>query len=121
MFLQRPLRARQKVAFGPRGPLARRGSALDKFMHFVYLLKSKKDLEYYIGQTDNIQRRLNEHNSGKSKSTKSRRPFLVIGFEEYESQSKARYREYQLKNHSDRKKKFIEKLQREYEKNKRKN
>jgi putative endonuclease len=87
-------------------------------MYKVYLLKSKKDFKYYVGQTDNIERRLEEHNSGKNKSTKNRRPFFLVGCEEYETQNEARYREYQLKNHSDKKKKFIEKLEKDYDSNK---
>ena len=79
---------------------------------------SKKDLKYYIGQTNNIRNRLVEHNSGKNKSTKDRKPFFLIGYEEFNTQNEARYREYQLKNHSDKKKNFIEKLEKDYDSNK---
>lgn len=79
-------------------------------MYYVYLLKSQKDGNYYIGQTVNVENRLKQHNAGYVKSTKHRRPFLLIGYEEYETQAKARYREHQLKHHSDKKKQFIKKL-----------
>lgn len=68
------------------------------------------DNYYYIGQTDNIKKRLKEHNDGKAKSTKFRKPFELIGYEEYTTRNEARWNEYQYKNHSDKKKKFIEKL-----------
>ncbi len=80
-------------------------------MHFVYLLKSLKDNKYYIGQTDDVQKRLERHNCGQVQSTKSRRPLRLIGFESYKSRDEARWFEYNLKNHSDKKKKFIKQLE----------
>lgn len=77
---------------------------------YVYLLKSLKDSKYYIGQTDNIEKRLKEHNSGKVKSTKDRKPFKLIGYETYKDRDRARYREYKLKRHSGRKNNFIREL-----------
>ncbi|TSC88002.1 MAG: putative endonuclease [Microgenomates group bacterium Gr01-1014_5] len=73
----------------------------------VYLLKSLKDGKFYIGQTDNIERRLNEHNSGFNISTKYRRPFSLIGYKTFKTQKEARWYEYEVKHHSDKKKKFI--------------
>ena len=78
--------------------------------YFVYLLKSLKDKKYYIGQTNDIKNRLEQHNDGKVISTKSRRPLVLIGYEEHKNQNEARWAEYQYKHHSDKKKKFIEKL-----------
>jgi len=60
-------------------------------MHWVYLLRNLKDKKYYISQTDNLSKRIFQHNNGEVKSTKYRRPFELIGFEEYESQNKARW------------------------------
>jgi putative endonuclease len=79
-------------------------------MFYVYLLKSLKDNNYYIGQTNNIERRLKEHNNGKNKSTKNRRPLKLIGYEMFNNQNEARYREYELKNKPYKKKKFINEL-----------
>lgn len=76
----------------------------------VYLLKSLKDNNYYIGQTNNVEKRLEMHNQGKVRSTKSRTPFILIGFEKYLSRNEARYREYKLKNKPSIKRKFISKL-----------
>lgn len=47
-------------------------------MFYVYILKSLKDNKIYIGKTNNIKRRLDEHNNGQVSSTKSRRPFTIL-------------------------------------------
>lgn len=44
-------------------------------MFYVYILKSKKDNNFYMGSTNDLKRRINEHNSGLVFSTKSRMPF----------------------------------------------
>jgi putative endonuclease len=64
---------------------------------YTYVLRSLKDRNLYIGYTSDIQRRLTEHNSGKTKSTKSRIPFELIFFEEFETRSGAMKREKFLK------------------------
>jgi len=80
----------------------------------VYLLHSLKDKKYYIGQTENIERRLLRHNRGFNRSTKMRRPFILIGYEKYTTRSEARWREYQLKKHPFKKKRFISELENKY-------
>jgi putative endonuclease len=85
---------------------------------YVYLLKSLKDNKYYIGQTFDVYKRFKKHNKGLVKSTKSRCPFTLIGYEIYLTQSEARWQEYELKHHSDKKRKFVEKLLQIYETNK---
>ena len=65
--------------------------------YFVYVLRSKKDENFYIGLTKNVDRRLKEHNSGYEKSTKSRRPFEVILQEEFPDRISARKREKYFK------------------------
>ena len=80
-------------------------------MYFVYLLKSLIDNKYYIGQTQDVDKRLARHNSGQVLSTKSRRPFKLVGYQTYNSRNEARWAEYNLKNHSDKKKKFIKQLE----------
>ncbi|MBI5476194.1 MAG: GIY-YIG nuclease family protein [Ignavibacteriales bacterium] len=44
----------------------------------VYVLRSLSDVKRYIGMTNDLHRRIREHNSGKVFSTKSRRPFLNL-------------------------------------------
>jgi len=66
-------------------------------MYTLYILKSLKDFGYYIGITDNLEKRLQEHNSGKTKSTKSRIPFVLKYKEGYQTKTEARKREIELK------------------------
>jgi putative endonuclease len=64
---------------------------------YIYLLKSIKDKELYIGFTKDINRRIEEHNNGEVPSTKLRKPFKLIYFESYKSEKDARHRENNLK------------------------
>jgi len=66
-------------------------------MFYVYILKSIKDQNGYIGTTDNLENRLMRHNKGEVKSTKYRRPFILIYNEEFDTLSEARKREWFLK------------------------
>ena len=66
-------------------------------MFYVYILKSRKDLQLYTGSTDDLRRRFKEHNEGKVFSTKSRRPFEIVYYEAYKSEHDARKRESSLK------------------------
>lgn len=67
-------------------------------MYFVYILESLKDKRLYKGLTNNLERRLYEHNHGKMKSTKGYRPWKLIYFEEFEDKEKARKRELYFKS-----------------------
>ena len=66
-------------------------------MFYLYVLKSQKDEELYIGSTNDLKRRIKEHQSGKSFSTKLRRPFELIYYEAYKNEKDARSREHSLK------------------------
>ena len=66
-------------------------------MYIVYILKSLKDFGHYIGQTGNIDQRLEFHNKGRVKSTRARRPLVLIKNEAYHSRGEARKRENYLK------------------------
>ena len=66
-------------------------------MYYVYILKSLKDEKLYIGSTDDLKRRLSEHNNGLNRSTKARRPFKLRYYEAYAVEHGARKREYSLK------------------------
>ena len=69
-------------------------------MYYTYVLRSKKDGNLYIGHTDNLARRLGEHNSGKVRSTSSRGPFDIVHTETFDTRSDARWRERYLKTAS---------------------
>ncbi|NCN94737.1 GIY-YIG nuclease family protein [Candidatus Wolfebacteria bacterium] len=67
-------------------------------MYFVYILRSRKDNNVYIGITSDIERRLKQHNSGKNLSTKYRTPFDLIYSEKTENRVDARNREKYFKS-----------------------
>ncbi len=64
---------------------------------FVYILECA-DGTYYTGWTNDLDRRLLAHNSGKgAKYTRSRRPVTLVYSAACESESEARSREYAIK------------------------
>jgi putative endonuclease len=66
-------------------------------MYYVYVLLSQKDENFYIGFTENIEQRVDEHRSGKNISTKLRRPLSLIYFEGHTSKFDALRRERYFK------------------------
>ncbi len=65
---------------------------------YVYVLRSLKDDRFYVGMSQNVEKRLNEHNYGKTKSTKGYRPWEIVLIEEYLDRVTARKREKYLKS-----------------------
>lgn len=64
---------------------------------YVYVLECA-DKTLYTGYTNDLDKRLKAHNSGKgAKYTRSRRPVRLIYSECFESKSEALKREYQIK------------------------
>jgi putative endonuclease len=66
-------------------------------MFYVYILKSKRYGELYIGSTNDLRARIIEHNRGRVESTKRKKPYKLIYYEAYEIESDARRREKMLK------------------------
>ena len=62
-------------------------------MYYVYILISERDQKRYIGFTQDLERRIVEHNTGLVKSTKNRIPLKVIYFERFENKAEAMNRE----------------------------
>ncbi|MEK7640707.1 MAG: GIY-YIG nuclease family protein [Patescibacteria group bacterium] len=71
-------------------------------MYSVYFLNSQKNNDLYIGSTEDIENRLKLHNSGRVRSTKSQRPWKLLGYELYNSRGEAVRRERFLKSHQQR-------------------
>ncbi len=71
-------------------------------MYFVYVLKSLRFKKSYVGFTNNIERRLTEHNSGKQYYTKRYMPWVIIHKECYDTKEVAVRREKFLKTASGR-------------------
>lgn len=67
-------------------------------MFTVYAIQSEVDKRIYVGFTADLNRRLKEYNSGKTRSTKGYRPWKLIYTEETESRLIARNREKYLKS-----------------------
>lgn len=71
-------------------------------MYFVYILESADKKHWYFGITDDVERRLVEHNAGKSIHTNKFKPWslrLTVSFATYQHASGF---EHYLKSHSGR-------------------
>ena len=66
--------------------------------HYVYVLLSDKDGQFYTGYTSDLRRRLAEHHAGSVRSTKSRLPVRLVYYEACLSQADATKREKYLKS-----------------------
>ncbi|MBI2042583.1 MAG: GIY-YIG nuclease family protein [Candidatus Nealsonbacteria bacterium] len=77
-------------------------------MYIVYVLKSSIVKKSYVGLTNDIHRRLKEHNFGKHFYTRRYKPWEVIHIEEFDDFEKAREREKFLKSTNGRR--FLKKL-----------
>ncbi len=74
---------------------------------FVYILYSDRTGKHYIGHTNNLNRRLKEHNTGLVRSTKGRAPWHIIDYKKYYSRSEARWIERSLKHSKEKLNKFL--------------
>ncbi len=74
------------------------GNSTLKQFFYTYILLSLKDGRKYIGYTNNLQRRIAEHNLGKIFSTNYRKPFKLIYCEACLSEEDAKQRELYLKS-----------------------
>lgn len=69
-------------------------------MNYTYILECK-DGTLYTGWTNNLEKRVKDHNEGKgAKYTKARRPVSLVYYEEFESKEEAMKREYAIKQMS---------------------
>ena len=71
-------------------------------MWYVYVLKSVQQQFLYIGSTNDLKRRLQEHNDGTSKSTAPYRPFTIATFIAFPTAGQARVLEKYFKTGSGR-------------------
>ncbi|MEZ5594784.1 MAG: GIY-YIG nuclease family protein [Pseudomonadales bacterium] len=71
--------------------------------HYVYILRSVTNFSsYYVGQTRNLEQRLQAHNSGRSTHTAKHRPWMIETAIAFRSDRKARAFEHYLKSGSGR-------------------
>ena len=75
--------------------------------YFIYILKSIEFDKTYIGITNNPERRLREHNAGKSIYTRKYKPWEIVYNEEVLDRKAAREKEKYFKSSSGRKKVIV--------------
>ncbi len=73
-------------------------NVFDMKAYYVYVLLSERDNKFYTGYTNNLEKRVGEHNNGEVYSTKMRRPLKLIYFEGCMNQQDATRREKYLKS-----------------------
>ena len=67
-------------------------------MYFIYILYSISANKYYVGHTDNIERRLFEHNNGMTRFTSNiASDWIIMYTETFESRTLAAKREREIK------------------------
>lgn len=72
--------------------------------YFVYLLKSVEEHWHYVGLTNNLERRLKQHNGLKVRSTKAHAPYKLIYYKSFKNRDDARDYEKFLKVRSNKEK-----------------
>lgn len=71
-------------------------------MYFVYSLESEDGKHWYVGTTDDVKRRINEHNSGKCIHTNKHKPWKLKSYTAFVEHDRAAAFERYLKSHSGR-------------------
>ena len=66
-------------------------------MCFLYILQSESSSRFYIGSTDDLDRRLSEHLRGHTPSTRGRGPWKLVYTEPFETLIQALRRELEIK------------------------
>jgi putative endonuclease len=67
-------------------------------MYFAYVIRSLKDGSFYKGHCQNLEIRLQQHNSGKTRSIRTKTPFVLVYFEEFATREEAIIREKYFKS-----------------------
>lgn len=66
--------------------------------HIAYILISKVARKTYVGHTNDLERRLEEHNGGKSIFSKRYKPWMIIYKETFNNETDAIKKEKYLKS-----------------------
>ncbi len=67
---------------------------------YVYMIRSISVGKYYVGISQDVDRRLTEHNSGKLKTSSKNKPYQIVYKKEYQDYKNARKHEIWLKKKS---------------------
>jgi len=69
-------------------------------MIYTYLAKSEIDDSFYVGISEDPKKRVDNHNSGKLKTTARKKPWKLVYFSCHDSYGEARQHEKWLKKKS---------------------
>ena len=72
-------------------------------MYYLYILKNEQDDRFYIGSTNNLERRIREHLTGKTRTTRVLKTNKLVYSEEYKTEKEVRNREKKLKSYKSKK------------------
>jgi len=67
-------------------------------LYSVYILRSLRTGRYYVGSTQDLEKRVLEHNAGKSRSGRAGGPWELVHREEFATRSMAVVREALIKS-----------------------
>ena len=76
------------------------GGLIKPYMYYVYILKGKNSNHIYTGFTTDLEKRLKDHNSGKSIHSNKFRPWKLVAYIAFETEDRAREFEHYLKTGS---------------------
>ena len=94
-----------RIFHGPVAqPRLNRGQLVE--MCWFYILKNKKTGKYYSGSTNNIKRRVKQHKSGYTRTTRILQTDELVYAEKFNTIQEARMREKKIKSYKS--KKYIE-------------
>ena len=68
-------------------------------MFYTYILENSISKRHYIGSTNDLNRRLNEHNRGQTGSTRQKGQWNLVYKEEYNTYAEAATRERLIKSY----------------------
>ena len=84
-------------------------------MYYVYVLQNvANEMDFYTGSTNDLRRRLSQHNGGEQAATKGR-TWRIVYYEAYINESVARNREHKLKKNGRMRSLFMNRVQSQFE------
>jgi len=69
-------------------------------MYYIYAIVNNINNDLYIGYSEDLRQRIQEHNNGLVQSTKNKKPWKLIYYEAYNNKGLALRQEKRLKMHA---------------------
>ena len=79
-------------------------------MYYFYVIQSLSNNSLYFGSTNDLKRRVKQHEQGGARYTRRRGPWRLIYYEAYLNLEKARFREWKIKHSAHEYKKLKERI-----------